>query len=50
MDKKWALFVISLGLLIISSSPLVDVQIYSIIIGIIIVILGSITYLRNRRN
>lgn len=47
--NKWHLFIISIGLLIIASSPMFENQIISVIMGALIIGIGIILIKKNKK-
>lgn len=48
--EKWHLFIVSIGLLLIASSPVFENQIISIIMGIVLIIVGFMLMKKKKRS
>lgn len=47
--KEWYLFVVSLGLLIIASSPMIEKPMIPIIMGVVAIVTGAFMYAKDRK-
>lgn len=47
--KEWYLFIVSLGLLIIASSPMMEQPIIPIIMGAVAIVTGGFMYMKDKK-